>query len=51
MFNRSICFVTFVFLLFFSGIFLFFDGFYFVLNDLVYFIEWMLLRQIPVDLS
>nr|URH16496.1 NADH dehydrogenase subunit 5 [Neotermes castaneus] len=35
----SICFVSFIFL-FVLGVFLFFGGFYFVLNDLVYFIEW-----------
>nr|WHM51830.1 NADH dehydrogenase subunit 5 [Cryptotermes bracketti] len=39
MFYLSICFVSFVFL-FFVGVFLFVGGFYFVLNDLVYFVEW-----------
>nr|UQJ75268.1 NADH dehydrogenase subunit 5 [Pterotermes occidentis] len=39
MFYLSICFVSFIFL-FFSGAFLFVCGFYFVLNDLVYFVEW-----------
>nr|URX54039.1 NADH dehydrogenase subunit 5 [Neotermes fulvescens] len=35
----SICFISFVFL-FISGISLFFVGMYFVLSDLIYFIEW-----------
>nr|URX53235.1 NADH dehydrogenase subunit 5 [Neotermes nr. kartaboensis] len=35
----SICFVSFAFLFVF-GVFLFFVGFYFVLNDLIYFVEW-----------
>nr|URX54234.1 NADH dehydrogenase subunit 5 [Neotermes sp. 6 AB-2022a] len=39
MLSLSICFVSFVFLLA-SGVLLFFGGFYFVLNDLIYFIEW-----------
>nr|YP_009726966.1 NADH dehydrogenase subunit 5 [Cryptotermes declivis]QIA95626.1 NADH dehydrogenase subunit 5 [Cryptotermes declivis] len=39
MFYFSICVISFVFLFFF-GIVLFICGFYFVLNDLVYFIEW-----------
>nr|URX52936.1 NADH dehydrogenase subunit 5 [Cryptotermes cynocephalus] len=39
MFYFSICFISFVFL-FFVSIFLFIGGFYFVLNDLVYFVEW-----------
>nr|URX53831.1 NADH dehydrogenase subunit 5 [Glyptotermes sp. 13 AB-2022a] len=39
MFYISICFISFFFL-FLSGMFLFVLGFYFVLNDLVYFIEW-----------
>nr|URX54468.1 NADH dehydrogenase subunit 5 [Glyptotermes sp. 17 AB-2022a] len=39
MFFPSICFIGFV-SLFVSGVFLFLLGFYFVLNDLVYFIEW-----------
>nr|URX53209.1 NADH dehydrogenase subunit 5 [Cryptotermes rotundiceps] len=39
MFYLSICFISFIFL-FFVGVFLFVGGFYFVLNDLVYFIEW-----------
>nr|WHM51921.1 NADH dehydrogenase subunit 5 [Incisitermes schwarzi] len=39
MFYFSICFISFVFL-FFSGVGLFVGGFYFVLNDLVYFVEW-----------
>jgi NADH-ubiquinone oxidoreductase chain 5 len=39
MFYLSICFISFVFL-FFVGVFLFVSGFYFVLNDLVYFVEW-----------
>nr|URX54312.1 NADH dehydrogenase subunit 5 [Neotermes sp. 7 AB-2022a] len=39
MLGLSICFISFVFLLV-SGVLLFFGGFYFVLNDLIYFIEW-----------
>nr|URX54325.1 NADH dehydrogenase subunit 5 [Neotermes sp. 7 AB-2022a] len=39
MLSLSICFISFVFLLV-SGVLLFFGGFYFVLNDLIYFIEW-----------
>nr|URX53415.1 NADH dehydrogenase subunit 5 [Cryptotermes parvifrons] len=39
MFGLSICFISFIFL-FLSSIFLFVVGVYFVLNDLVYFIEW-----------
>nr|URX53675.1 NADH dehydrogenase subunit 5 [Postelectrotermes sp. 1 AB-2022a]URX53740.1 NADH dehydrogenase subunit 5 [Postelectrotermes sp. 1 AB-2022a] len=39
LFYLSICFVSFLFL-FLSGSFLFLVGFYFVLNNLVYFIEW-----------
>nr|URX54442.1 NADH dehydrogenase subunit 5 [Cryptotermes penaoru] len=39
MFYLSICFISFVFL-FLVGFSLFLVGFYFVLNDLVYFIEW-----------
>nr|UQJ75229.1 NADH dehydrogenase subunit 5 [Tauritermes triceromegas]URX54052.1 NADH dehydrogenase subunit 5 [Tauritermes triceromegas] len=39
MFYLSICFISFGFL-FFSGMFLFAVGIYFVLNDLIYFIEW-----------
>nr|YP_009744660.1 NADH dehydrogenase subunit 5 [Neotermes koshunensis]QIG86654.1 NADH dehydrogenase subunit 5 [Neotermes koshunensis]URX54078.1 NADH dehydrogenase subunit 5 [Neotermes sp. 2 AB-2022a] len=39
MLSLSICFISFIFLLI-SGVLLFFGGFYFVLNDLVYFIEW-----------
>nr|URX53261.1 NADH dehydrogenase subunit 5 [Glyptotermes perparvus] len=39
MFDFSICFVSFVFLLF-SGVLSFLWGFYFVLNDLIYFVEW-----------
>nr|URX53610.1 NADH dehydrogenase subunit 5 [Cryptotermes sp. 3 AB-2022a] len=39
MFYLSICFIGFVFL-FLLGVFLFMGGFYFVLSDLVYFIEW-----------
>lgn len=39
MLNLSICLVSFIFLLV-SGVSLFLGGFYFVLNDLVYFIEW-----------
>nr|URX54481.1 NADH dehydrogenase subunit 5 [Neotermes sp. 8 AB-2022a] len=39
MLNLSICLVSFIFLLI-SGILLFFGGFYFVLNDLIYFVEW-----------
>nr|QKK69184.1 NADH dehydrogenase subunit 5 [Opisthoplatia orientalis] len=35
----SICFISFFFLFFFS-LFLFIMGFYFIMNDLVYFIEW-----------
>nr|URX53766.1 NADH dehydrogenase subunit 5 [Cryptotermes sp. 4 AB-2022a] len=35
----SICFIGFVFLVF-LGVFLFMGGFYFVLSDLVYFVEW-----------
>nr|URX53183.1 NADH dehydrogenase subunit 5 [Neotermes phragmosus] len=35
----SVCFIGFIFLFVF-GIFLFAGGFYFVLNDLIYFIEW-----------
>nr|WHM51635.1 NADH dehydrogenase subunit 5 [Comatermes perfectus] len=37
--NFSICFISFI-PLFLSGIFLFLLSFYFVLNDLIYFIEW-----------
>jgi NADH-ubiquinone oxidoreductase chain 5 len=39
MFSFSICFVSFVSLFLFS-LLLFLLGFYFVLNDLIYFIEW-----------
>jgi NADH-ubiquinone oxidoreductase chain 5 len=39
MFNLSICFISFIFL-FLSSLLLFISGFYFVLNDLIYFIEW-----------
>nr|YP_009479849.1 NADH dehydrogenase subunit 5 [Incisitermes minor]AVX29519.1 NADH dehydrogenase subunit 5 [Incisitermes minor] len=39
MFYLSICFISFIFL-FFSGVAMFISGFYFVLNDLTYFIEW-----------
>nr|URX53909.1 NADH dehydrogenase subunit 5 [Cryptotermes kirbyi] len=39
MFSLSICFISFIFL-FFAGLILFMGGFYFALNDLVYFIEW-----------
>nr|URX53027.1 NADH dehydrogenase subunit 5 [Glyptotermes sp. 9 AB-2022a]URX53040.1 NADH dehydrogenase subunit 5 [Glyptotermes sp. 9 AB-2022a] len=39
MFILSICFISFLSLIL-SGVFLFLLGFYFVLNDLVYFIEW-----------
>nr|URX53389.1 NADH dehydrogenase subunit 5 [Incisitermes cf. incisus] len=39
MFYLSICFISFIFLLL-SGVFLFIGGFYFALNDLIYFIEW-----------
>nr|URX54091.1 NADH dehydrogenase subunit 5 [Neotermes sp. 3 AB-2022a] len=39
MLSLSICFISFIFLLI-SGVLLFFGGFYFVLNDLIYFIEW-----------
>nr|WES82316.1 NADH dehydrogenase subunit 5 [Glyptotermes angustus] len=39
MFNFSICFISFIFLSFF-GLLFFLWGFYFVLNDLTYFIEW-----------
>nr|URX53454.1 NADH dehydrogenase subunit 5 [Incisitermes minor] len=39
MFYLSICFISFIFL-FFSGVVMFIGGFYFVLNDLIYFIEW-----------
>nr|URX53844.1 NADH dehydrogenase subunit 5 [Postelectrotermes sp. 2 AB-2022a]URX53883.1 NADH dehydrogenase subunit 5 [Kalotermitidae sp. 1 AB-2022a]URX53935.1 NADH dehydrogenase subunit 5 [Kalotermitidae sp. 1 AB-2022a] len=39
MFYVSVCFTSFFFL-FFAGVFLFLLGFYFVLNDLTYFIEW-----------
>nr|QWL25015.1 NADH dehydrogenase subunit 5 [Cryptotermes brevis] len=39
MFYLSICLISFVFL-FFSGLLLFIGGFYFMLNNLVYFIEW-----------
>nr|URX54182.1 NADH dehydrogenase subunit 5 [Neotermes sp. 5 AB-2022a] len=39
MLSLSICFISFIFLLI-SGVLLFFAGFYFVLNDLIYFIEW-----------
>nr|URX54013.1 NADH dehydrogenase subunit 5 [Glyptotermes sp. 14 AB-2022a] len=39
MFFPSICFIGFI-VLFIFGVFLFLLGFYFVLNDLIYFIEW-----------
>jgi NADH-ubiquinone oxidoreductase chain 5 len=39
MFYLSICFVRFIFL-FLVGVSLFVAGFYFVLKDLIYFIEW-----------
>nr|AIY62160.1 NADH dehydrogenase subunit 5 [Glyptotermes sp. B TB-2014] len=39
MLSLSICFIGFISLLF-SGVSLFLLGFYFVLNDLVYFVEW-----------
>nr|URX52923.1 NADH dehydrogenase subunit 5 [Glyptotermes sp. 5 AB-2022a] len=39
MLNFSICYVSFIFL-FLSSLLLFMLGFYFVLNDLIYFIEW-----------
>nr|URX54416.1 NADH dehydrogenase subunit 5 [Rugitermes aridus] len=39
MFYFSICFISFVFL-FISGLILFLVGWYFVLNNLIYFIEW-----------
>jgi NADH-ubiquinone oxidoreductase chain 5 len=39
MLNFSICYVSFIFL-FLSSLLLFILGFYFVLNDLIYFIEW-----------
>nr|URX52768.1 NADH dehydrogenase subunit 5 [Neotermes cf. insularis/malandensis]URX52781.1 NADH dehydrogenase subunit 5 [Neotermes cf. insularis/malandensis] len=39
MLSLSICFISFIFLLV-SGVLLFLGSFYFVLNDLVYFIEW-----------
>nr|URX53428.1 NADH dehydrogenase subunit 5 [Rugitermes unicolor] len=39
MFYFSICFISFIFL-FISGFTLFLVGWYFVLNDLIYFIEW-----------
>nr|UQJ75138.1 NADH dehydrogenase subunit 5 [Rugitermes sp.] len=39
MFYFSICFISFIFL-FISGLILFLVGWYFVLNDLIYFIEW-----------
>nr|UQJ75177.1 NADH dehydrogenase subunit 5 [Marginitermes cactiphagus] len=42
MFYLSICFISFVFL-FISGLSLFVCGVYFVLNDLVYFIEWVII--------
>lgn len=39
MFYLSICFISFAFL-FFAGVYLFVLGFFFVLNDLIYFVEW-----------
>nr|YP_010620987.1 NADH dehydrogenase subunit 5 [Periplaneta ceylonica]WAX39370.1 NADH dehydrogenase subunit 5 [Periplaneta ceylonica] len=39
MLYMSICFISFIFLFIFS-IFLIFFGFYFIMNDMIYFIEW-----------